>query len=185
MSGPTKWCAFQFGKQWKGGCVVGLSLLLGLLIASASFKAEFNEGLTAARVGDYVRARHVWIPLARDGNAEAQFRLGWLYENGLGTKQNPFITAQWYRQAAAQGHSSAQYKLGRMSFLGWGMPHDDIKAAFYFLEAANKGHAKAQYSMAILFQNGLGVPKDLRKARYWFGRAIENGFDGPYKAARV
>ena len=185
MSGPTKWCAFQFGKLWKGACVVGLSLLLGLLIASAGFKTEFNEGLTAARAGDYVRAQNVWRPLARDGNAEAQYRLGWLYENGLGTEQNPFITAQWYRQAAAQGHSSAQYKLGKMSFLGWGMPRDDIKAASYFLEAANKGHAKAQYSMAILFQIGRGVPKDLRKARYWFGRAKANGFVGPNKAALV
>ena len=184
MSGPTRWCAYQFGKLWKGACVVGLSLLLGLLIASAgSKKTEFEDGLTAARVGDYVRAQNVWLPLARNGNAEAQYRLGRLYENGLGTEQNPIIAVQWYRQAAAHGHASAQYNLGIMSAQGRGMPRDDTNAASYFLEAANQGHAKAQYHLGILYQTGRGVPQDPRKARYWFGRARSNGFVNRNKTA--
>ncbi len=158
---------------------------LGLLLASAvDKKSELNEGLAAARAGDYAGAHSVWLPLARRGNAEAQYRLGWLYEKGLGTKQNTSIVAKWYRQAAAQGHASAQYRLGIMSTQGWGMPQDDTKAASYFLEAANKGHAKAQYSMGLMYQKGRGVPKDLQAARYWFSRAITNGFN-PKRATRV
>lgn len=175
------------GMKWgKTACIIGLCLLPGLLLVSlGDKKSELNEGLTAARAGDYAGAHAVWLPLARSGNAEAQYRLGWLYEKDLGTKQNPSIVAKWYRQAAAQGHASAQYRLGIMSAQGWGMPQDDTKAASYFLEAANKGHAKAQYSMGILYKTGRGVPKYLRKADYWFSRAKANGFVSSNKATRI
>ncbi len=206
VSGPTKWCAFQFRKLWRdnsaatatkyavvgglkcarGACIIGLGLLLGSLLASAvDKKSELNEGLAAARAGDYVGAHAVWLSLARRGNAEAQFRLGWLHDAGLGTEKNPFNAVKWYHQAAAQGHANAQYNLGIMSAEGRGMPRDDTKAANYFLEAANQGHAKAQYKMGLLYQAGRGVSNDLRRARYWFVRARANGFVRPNKAAVV
>lgn len=178
VSGPPKW--------WRTALMVGLVLLPGLLLASVgSKKADLNKGLTAARAGDFAGAHAAWLPLARQGSAEAQYRLGLLFETVDGTQQNRLIVAQWYRQAAAQGHSGAQYKLGIMSFQGWGMPRDATKAASYFFEAANKGHARAQYSLGTLYQIGRGVPKNLREARYWFSRAKANGFVSPNKSARV
>ncbi len=175
------------GKKWgKTACIIGLCFLPGLLLVSlGDKKSELNEGLTAARAGDYAGAHAVWLPLARHGSAEAQYNLGWLYETGLGTEKNPFQAAKWYRHAAAQGHASAQYNLGLMSAQGRGMPRDDTNAASYFLEAANKGHAKAQYSMGILYMTGRGVPKYLRKADYWLSRAKANGIVSSNKATRV
>jgi TPR repeat protein len=172
---PTKWCV-----------VIVLGLLPGLLFLSADDnEKELNEGLTAARVGDYNDALAKWFPIARQGGVEAQFRLGWLYETGNGAQQNAITAAHWYRQAAVQGHLEAQYQLGLFSFHGFGLPQDDAQAASYFFEAANKGHAKAQYGLGVLYQTGRGLPKDLHKSRYWFSRAIGNGFLGPNKSARV
>lgn len=164
-------------------CIVVLGLLLSLVSASAhDLKADLKDGQAAARAGDYAEARAVWIPLARHGNAEAQFRLGWVFENGLGTAKNPTVAADWYAQAAAQGHASAQFNLGLMYTDGRGVRRDDITAANYFRMAARQGHAKAAYNLGIFYQRGRGVEKDPRRARYWFGRAKANGLVKPNKA---
>jgi len=164
----------------------GLVLLPGLLLPSFGDKGEkLNEGLKTARAGNYDGALAIWLPLAQRGSAEAQFRLGWMYEMGLGREQDRTIAAEWYSHAAAQGHPSALYNLGIFSFHGAGLPKDEAKAADYFFEAAKKGHAKAQYNLGLLYQIGRGLPKDLRKAQYWFSRAKINGFVSPIDSGRV
>ncbi len=171
---------------WRTACLVGVVLLPGLLLTSFGDKdAELNDGLTAARAGDYNGALEIWLPLAQRGSSEAQFRLGWLYETGLGTGKDPIMAARWYSQAAAQGHSRALYSLGLFSYHGWGTPQDDTKAANYLFEAAEKGYAKAQYTVGILYKIGRGVPKDLSKARYWFNRAKTNGYVHPNDSNQV
>jgi TPR repeat protein len=157
--------------------------MLSLVPASAhELKGDLNDGLAAARAGDYAVARSVWVPLARHGSAEAQFRLGWLFESGLGTKKNPADAVNWYRKAAAQGHPSAQFNLGMMYTDGRGVLRDDITAANFFRMAARQGHAKAAYNLGIFYQTGRGVEKDPGQARYWFGRAKANGLVKPKKA---
>ena len=46
---------------------------------------------------------------AAAGLAEAQFRLGVLYEHGQGVGQDKFMAAEWYAEAAAQGHVDAAF----------------------------------------------------------------------------
>ena len=47
--------------------------------------------------------------LAEQGHADAQFSLGFMYENGLGAE-----ALKWYRLAAEQGLAEGQYNLGNM-----------------------------------------------------------------------
>jgi TPR repeat protein len=55
----------------------------------------------------------VWYRRAADqGNSDAQYNLGFLYENGQGVSQDYEQAEHWYRKAADQGNSSAQDKLG-------------------------------------------------------------------------
>jgi TPR repeat protein len=57
----------------------------------------------------------VWLPLAQQGNADAQYKLGVAYEVGLlGVPQDYAEAVRWYRAAAEQGDVSAQVKVGRM-----------------------------------------------------------------------
>ena len=163
-----------------------ISLLLFLMPANANdINGELKDGLAAVRAGDYATARTVWTPLARHGSAEAQFRLGWLFESGLGTEKNPIEAAKWYAQAAAQGHASAQFNLGMMYTDGRGVRRDDTTAANYFRMAARQGHAKAAFNLGIFYQIGRGVGKDPGRARYWFGRAKANGLVTPNKPGFV
>ena len=49
--------------------------------------------------------------LAEQGNAESQFKLGEMYEEGLGVEQSDDLAKQWYGKAAAQGHAEAASRL--------------------------------------------------------------------------
>jgi TPR repeat protein len=44
---------------------------------------------------------------ADHGDVEAQFKLGQVYEHGLGVASDPLEAARWYRMAAEQGHAKA------------------------------------------------------------------------------
>ena len=55
-------------------------LLLTLLMGTPAFSADFQKGLTAYRSGDYATALREWTPLAKQGDADAQFLLGGMYD---------------------------------------------------------------------------------------------------------
>jgi TPR repeat protein len=48
---------------------------------------------------------------AKQGNADAQYNLGWMYANGLGVEQNDAAAAKWFGKAAEQGDKDAQNAL--------------------------------------------------------------------------
>jgi TPR repeat protein len=54
-------------------------LLLTLLGAVSVSAADFDKGAAAFDAGDYATALREWKPLAEQGNADAQTRLGNMY----------------------------------------------------------------------------------------------------------
>ena len=75
-----------------------LTLLLGSIGMSES--AGFQKGLTAYKSGDYATALREWEPLAKQGNALAQFNLGSLYSDGKGVTQDYKTAVKWYKLSA-------------------------------------------------------------------------------------
>src|SRR5207249_10768886 len=49
---------------------------------------------------------------AEQGNALAQFSLGFMYFSGHGVRRDDAAAVRWYRMAADQGNANAQYYLG-------------------------------------------------------------------------
>ena len=98
----------------------------------------FKQGLAAARKGDFDTALKVWTPLAKQGHAEAQYRLGSLYRLGLGVKKNPDEAFKWFSRAAEQNHARAIYNLAVLYELGVGTTADDAKAKELYALAAQK-----------------------------------------------
>jgi TPR repeat protein len=93
--------------------------------------------------GDYTAAYDEWLPLAELGDAEAQFNLGVLYDEGAGVERNLTTAADWYRKAAEQGFIDAQTNLGIMYYHGLGVDHDLEAAAHWFRLAADQGDVEA------------------------------------------
>ncbi len=72
--------------------------------------------LYAAELGDsYVKLFKMQLQLANGGNAGAQYSMGEMYEQGLGTTENMEVAYQWYEKAAAKGDVRAKHKLARRS----------------------------------------------------------------------
>ena len=65
--------------------------------------------------GMYTSAFREYRSLADSGNADAQYRLGEMYNSGKGLPENPAKAAAWYRKAALQGHPAAQNRRGLAS----------------------------------------------------------------------
>jgi hypothetical protein len=72
---------------------------------------EHGEGVPK----DQLRAAALYCDAAREGDAEAQFSLGWMYANGRGVPRDDGVAAAMFRLAAAGGHIHAQKTL---AFLG-------------------------------------------------------------------
>ena len=161
------------------------SRLLVLAVAAlccGSGIAGLNEGIDAIIKGDYATALKELRPLAEHGNAEAQYRLGRMYEFGRGVPKDMAQALAWLRKSAAAGNANAQQELGVMYYAGDGVPHDDAQAVAWFQRAATQGNATAQYNLALMHAKGAGVPADLPLAIAWFRKAAEQGYvDAQFK----
>ncbi|MBX3608109.1 MAG: sel1 repeat family protein [Piscinibacter sp.] len=157
-------------------CVFIASLLLPVLSVRAD---PLQDGIAAVQRKDYPQAVRLLEPLARDGNALAQLRLGLLYYHGHGVRESDAQALQWFERAARQGLADAQFHLGNMYAYGLvTLSGDDDPArlaAQWYFEAARQGHADAQYSLGILFLTGSGVVQDPAEATRWIERAAARG----------
>jgi len=87
-------------------------------------------------------------PKAADqGDAQAQYNLGVMYDKGEGVAQNKTEAAHWYRKAADQGDAQAQYNLGVMYDKGEGVAQNKAEAVNWYRKAADQGDAQAQYNL--------------------------------------
>ena len=150
-----------------------LVLLLGN--TGMSWSADLHKGLAAAKRGDFITALREWKPLAKLGNADAQYNLGVMYRAGEGVSQDNNIAAKWYTLAAEQGHASAQYNLSTMYDNGQGVPQNYKTAMKWCRLAAEQGYALAQYNLATMYQFGHGITQDNIYAHMWYSIAALSG----------
>jgi hypothetical protein len=98
---------------------------------------------------DAIRIRELRL-LAEQGDAEAQYELGVMYDIGEGVAQDHAEAVKWYRKAANYGDADAHYALGVMYSEGWGVTQDDTVAMIWYRSAAELGSAEAQGALAVM-----------------------------------
>ena len=76
-------------------------------LAAEALKYEHGEGV----VRDYAIAADLYCRAALDGDAEAAFRLGWMYANGRGVARDDRLAAGLFRIAADRSHPYARRML--------------------------------------------------------------------------
>jgi TPR repeat protein len=115
------------------------------------------------------------LPLARSGQAEAQYHLGMLYNNGMGgAVQDSAQAFEWFSKSAAGGDPLAAYKVGCYyagQFPGTVAP-DEAQALGHKLVAARAGYALAQHDVALAYQRA----GDPAAAGQWWEQAAAQGF---------
>jgi hypothetical protein len=126
------WCQ-GFWSRTACACFLVVALTIGLLVQYVSAAGENNQ----TPVGSSEQIRK----LADAGNAEAQYKLARMYEEGLvGATKDYKEAAKWYLKAAEKGHAQAQYKVGTLYTLGRGVSKDRLEATKWFGKAAQQGY---------------------------------------------
>ena len=117
-----------------------------------------------------------WFQKAADqGQAHAQYMLGWIYEYGEGGTKDYAAAYKWYSRAANQNNPGAYSQLGELLYRGRGIERDYQKAMLMFVRAAELGDPHAHYMLGFMYRYGQGVEADLRQAKRWFSKAVKLG----------
>lgn len=150
------------------------SLLLSALIA-ASFpaRAGLNEGLAAYDRAQYAVTLKELTPLAEEGNAKAQYRLGKIFNLGQGLPPDKKEAAKWFHLAAQQGLAEAQGALGYLCLVGEGVSQNSDLALEWTRKAAAQGDAAAQFNLSMMHAEAFGIQKNPAESRQWLRKAAE------------
>ncbi len=123
--------------------------------------------------------------LAEQGNPEAQYKVGEMYEAGRGATKNTHKALTWFEKAAKQGHKKSIYKLLFLEIKSNGL-NDFTKSQLGVLrQEAATGNTDAQYFLGKMYAAGVGVPKSLHNALTWLNKAVFNGVIEAEKEAVV
>ena len=152
--------------------------------SSAALKVlrEYEE-----RIEVEEKERSELFPRARQGDADAQFRLGEMWAAGKGGSRSRSAAFKYYRDAAQQGHVEAQFRVGNMYKYGAAVSDEDEAVKWYqkcrtrtctvslgqmcedyfrdqeafqwYHHAAKHRHAEAQYRLGEIYE---GKDSDVR-----------------------
>ena len=81
---------------------------------------------------------------AEQGDAAAQFNLGWMYDNGDGVPEDDEEAVRWVQLAAQQGHARAQFMLGIMYTRRTRCPKGSVLAHMWY--ALSASHCAMSFS---------------------------------------
>ena len=112
--------------------------------------------------------------LANKGDAEAQYHVGMMYNNGIGIQQDRSQAFAWFQKSAASNDPLGAYKLG-CYYDGQGVgivESDPDQALKYKLVAAKAGYALAQHDVANLYDRRGNSEEALR----WWKMAGDQGY---------
>ena len=119
-----------------------------VLIASRN---EAKLALAKAEILQSYSKAATWFRLsAKQGDSEAQYRLGMMYEQGDGVEKDLEKAVKLYRFAADQGHAMAQVNLGWMYINGHGVEEDLDEAAKWYRRSDESRKTKS-YQMEGAF----------------------------------
>ena len=150
------------------------TIILSFLFSSACL-ADFQAGKDAYMKGDYATALKEYKAAAKkfkihaeQGNAGAQYKLGFLYALGLGVDKDDKEAYKWFRLAAVQGNAGAQYELGSGYELGVSNTQDFKEAMKWYHLAAAQRNVFAMFRIGSMYGDGKGVIKDNVIEYMWF-----------------
>jgi hypothetical protein len=113
--------------------------------------------------------------LAEQGDADAQFNLGLMYETGDGVARDYAEAIKWYRLAARQGISKAQNNLGVMYELGSGVLQNNVTAHMWYNIASANGNEKSAKWRDEIAANM--TPDDISQAQAMASECISTGYE--------
>jgi hypothetical protein len=107
----------------------------GHLVRTSVRDCRIRGGKYSVDPADYTIRFKQQLPLANEGDVEAQTIVGEMYEKGLGVSRSYPEAARWYRRAAEGGSTRAALNLGNLIEHGLGVPKNPQEAAAWYRRA--------------------------------------------------
>src|SRR5260370_28418859 len=131
-----------------------VALILAVAFARSVAAGPLEDALDAAERRDYATAIRLWRPLADQGEVDAQYNLGVMYDKGQGVTRDYAVAVNWFRKAADQGFAAAQLSLGVMYENGLGVPQEFTTAVRWYRRAADQANQAVQWNLGVRYDNG-------------------------------
>jgi TPR repeat protein len=150
---------------------IGLFLLSSAcLSAQTPSKATRLVSETTNRLKTFTPGDLATISLhAEAGDAEAQYWLGQIYEDGRLVRKDDEMARTWTEKSADQYFAAADYAM-----LRWTV-HDRVKEEMWFRRAAEDGVAQAGLWLGEAYEHNKFGTTDLVEAAKWYRMAAEQG----------
>ena len=146
-----------------------LTFLLLFSGSSGVFGDDYQDGWDAYERQDYKTAYKLWLPLAEQGDADAQVLLGVMYGKGQGVPQDYKEAVKLWVLSAEQGNAKAQKQLGLMYAEGQGVLQDYTLAHMWWNLAGSNGLKGAVENRTIVEKkmSPSQIEKAQEMARNW------------------
>jgi TPR repeat protein len=129
-------------------------------------RLETSAHAAALTQGDFaVLSSH-----AESGDREAQYWLGYIYEEGRIVQKDARQSERWFLKSADQGYVPAERVLG---LVYW--KDDPVKAALWLQTAAKHGDSEAQFSLGIAYEQGSFGTTNYKEALNWIQKSAKQG----------
>ena len=126
----------------------------------------------AAQAGDSFDSQ---MKLAKQGNPEAQFKVGEMYETGVGVERNMKEATYWTTRSANQKHETARFKLLYWDMEKRGLSDKNRTKLEELNQKAKQGNAQAQYYLGKMYAYGVGINTNPDVAIGWLKKAASVG----------
>lgn len=136
----------------------------GLLLADYYLSMASNDN-------QMKQARDIYQLFATKGDKDAQLKLGYMYETGLGGKADVHNALTWYNMSAEQGQSMAQYMLGRLYQMGYLDAKPDYDLAKQWYSRAQSNYSPAAVALGFVYDT---VDDSYAQAQASYAIAAEN-----------
>lgn len=137
--------------------VTKATFLFLFAVSCSAFAGVFEQGKAAYDSKNYATAVAKFKIEVEQGNARAQFWLGFMYDEGRGVEQDFAKAMNLYLLAAAQGNQVAQLNISYMYKTGRGVEQNENEALRWSEIAASQGLIATPSSFAVIPQPNVAV----------------------------
>lgn len=127
------------------------------------------------REQDTVKALTLLEDIAEE-NMDAQFMVGEMYLQGIGTDKDIEKAAKYIQKAVLNGNIRAYEIYAKMCFLGEGVILQDYEKAAEVFAMIEEKNGQAAGTLGMMYALGMGVPMDFDVANQYLEKAVGLGY---------
>jgi len=176
----NKEAAFLLGRMYEQGDGIDKDLdeakrLYRIAAEHGHDGAQQRLDIFDARGADQSVVIEWYLPAAHEGDTEAQYNLGFMYETGWGVPVNEPEAVKWYLEASEMQHDIAQLRLGMMLILGVGTKANATEGIDLIRNSAENGNRIAEAIIQDIYDVGELKPEQSSRIIAGLRRVLDEG----------